>query len=168
MKIGQMVFKGMAPRVAPELLPDNAAQLAINCKLNSGNLESWNHFVTEKLLAGAGVAKTIYWLKDRWLSWNEVVDVARGVIAGDTTYRTYLTCPALYTGPRFTNYALATTGAEPYPVVTRPLGVPPPSVAGTLAAGVDSTPTTFSIDITDAGDQLATAWITSPVVPFSD
>ena len=35
MKIGQIVFKGMAPRVAPELLPDNAAQDATNCRLVS-------------------------------------------------------------------------------------------------------------------------------------
>ena len=34
---------------------------------------------------------------------------------GDTTYRTYLTSPDLYSEPRFTNYALATTGAEPFP-----------------------------------------------------
>ena len=62
----------------------------------------------------------------------------------------------------------ATAGAEPYPVTTRPLGVPNPDAAPTLTVGVDTTATTFSVDITDNGDQLATSWTISPVVPFTN
>ena len=86
--------------------------------------------------------------------------------AGDDTYRIYLTAPALYGAPRWTNHALATAGAEPYPVTTRPLGVPNPDAAPTLTVGVDTTATTFSVDITDNGDQLAPSGPISPVVPF--
>jgi hypothetical protein len=88
--------------------------------------------------------------------------VARGVIAGDNTYRTYLTCPALYDTPRWTNYAMATGGAEPYPVQTRPIGVPPPTEAPTLEVGIDPTPTSYSVDITDNGDELESSWVTNP------
>lgn len=129
--------------------------------MESGDLEAFRQFVLSKTLAAA--AQTIYLLNGQWLSWNAQVDVARGVIPGDTNFFTFLTAPGLYSTPMFTTYALATTGAEPYPVTVRPLGMPAPTVAPTLAVGVDSTPTTFSVDVTDAGDELSISWSTSPV-----
>jgi hypothetical protein len=89
------------------------------------------------------------------------VDVARGVIPGDTTFRTYLTGLDV---PRFTTYALATSGAQPYPTETRLLGVPAPDAVPTIVLGVDPTPSTFSVDATDAGDVLATSWTVNPPV----
>lgn len=124
----------------------------------ANNLEVLN-FEVGSLSSGA--IQTIYLLNDAWLSWAEDVDVARGVIDGDTTYRTYLTGPDLYSEPRFTNYALATTGSEPYPVTTRPLGVPAPESVPTLTLGVDSSATTFSVDVLDEGDVLETKWTAS-------
>ena len=50
--------------------------------------------------------RTIYLLNDKWLSWGVNVDVARGIVPGDNTYRIYLTAPSLYSQPRWTNYAL--------------------------------------------------------------
>ena len=135
-------FRGEAPRVSPHLLPDNAAQEAINAQLFSGNLTAWRQFSTTEGLVNAGPVRTVYLLNDAWLSWDQDVDVARGIISGDTTYRTYLTSPGLYAEPRFTNYALATTGAKPYPVTTRPLGVPGPESPPTLVTGIDPTATT--------------------------
>jgi hypothetical protein len=161
-------FRGEAPRVTPRALPDNAAQDATNAQLLTGDLRSWRQFITTLGLANPDLVRTIYLLHDKWLSWTADVDVARGTIAGDTTYRAYLTAPLLYSQPRFTNYALATTGAPPYPVTTRPLGVPGPDSVPTVSLGVDSSPTTFSVDVTDHGDELASAWTISPVVPFSD
>jgi hypothetical protein len=166
MRIAVESFRGEAPRLTPRALPDNAAQVAINTRLQSGDLETWRGFLETKALQNA--AATIYLLNDEWLSWESDVDVARGPIPGDTTYRTYLTGPDEYTEPRFTTYSLATTGSEPFPVATRPLGVPGPDAPATLVLGVDSTPTTFSIDVTDPGDQLAESWLSSPTVPFSD
>jgi hypothetical protein len=158
MKIALDSFRGETPRVTPRELPINAAQEATNARLQTGDLESWRQFLLTKTLANTGPVQTIYLLNGSWLSWNDQVDVARGLIAGDNTFRTYLTAPTLYATPRFTNYALATTGAEPFPVATRPLGVPGPTIAPTLAVGVDPTPTTFSVDTTDAGNELATEW----------
>jgi hypothetical protein len=152
-------FRGEAPRLTPRALPSNAAQVAINARLQSGDLESWRGMLETASLAND--ARTIYLLDDAWLSWESDVDVARGPIAGDTTYRVYLTGPDEYDQPRFTNYALATTGSAPYPVTTRPLGVPGPVTEPTLVIGVDPSPTTFSIDILDEGDALETSWTTS-------
>lgn len=159
MKIALTSFRGEAPRVTPRALPENAAQEATNCRLQTGDLESWRQFLLTKTLANPAAVQTIYLLNGAWLSWTAQVDVARGLIAGDDTFRTYLTCPALYAQPRFTTYALATTGAEPFPVATRPLGVPGPDTAPAPVAGVDPNPLTFSIDTLDAGDVLATSWV---------
>lgn len=153
-------FRGEAPRLTPRALPPNAAQVAINARLQSGDLESWRGMLETASLAND--AQTIYLLNDAWLSWESDVDVARGPVAGDTTYRVYLTGPDEYDQPRFTNYALATTGSAPYPVATRPLGVPGPVSEPTLVIGVDPSPTTFSVDVLDEGDVLDTEWITSP------
>jgi len=158
MKLDIETFRGEAPRITPRNLPDTSAQAAVNARMQTGDLEPWKQFLSTKVLA-AGPAKTIYLLNDKWLSWTQQVDVARGLIAGDTSYLTFLTCPALYTTPRFTTYALATTGAEPYPVATRPLGVPAPVSAPGVTPGVDSTPTTFSIDTLDDNASLSTKWI---------
>ena len=148
-------FRGEAPRVTPRALPDNGAQEALNANLLTGDLRAFKQFSTTMGLSNGGVVHTIFLLNDAWLSWTADVDVARGAVAGDTTYRTYLTAPGFYAEPRFTNYALATTGALPYPVTTRPLGVPAPDSAPTTVTGVSPTPTT---SVTDAGNQLASAW----------
>ena len=168
MKVTLSNPRGEEPRLASHLLPDNAAQAAVGTRLLTGDITAWQQFSSVKTLATPAPVRTIYLLKDKWLSWGVNVDVARGIVPGDDTYRIYLTAPSLYSQPRWTNYSLATTGSEPYPVATRPLGVPNPDAAPTLTVGVDTTATTFSVDITDNGDQLATSWTISPVVPFTD
>ena len=168
MKIALVNPRGEVPRVEPHLLPENAAQAAVGTRLLTGDITAWDQFSIVKTLATAAPVRTIYLLKDKWLSWGVDVDVARGIIPGDNTYRTYLTAPSLYAQPRWTNYALATTGSEPYPVTTRPLGVPNPDSPPTLSVGVDTTATTFSVDITDNGDQLTDSWTISPFVPFTN
>ena len=151
-------FRGEAPRVTPRALPDNAAQEATNAKLLTGDLCAWRQFATTIGLANPGPVQTIYLLNDAWLSWDVQVDVARGTVAGDTTFRTYLTAPGFYAEPRFTNYSLATSsGGPPYPSVTRPLGVPAPDSAPVLQVIPGPVPT---ISVSDSGDQL-TNWVTS-------
>src|SRR5574341_908620 len=161
MKIEPTSFRGMAPRVTPRALPANAARDATNARLQTGDLEAWRQFALTKTLANAPPVESIYLLNDKWLSWGSDVDVARSTVSGDTSFRAYLTGPDEYAQPRFTNYALATTGSEPFPVTTRPLGVPAPESAPTLEIGVDPSPTTFSVDVLDEGDALATSWTVS-------
>lgn len=160
MRVALESFRGMAPRIAPHLLPPNAAQLAINCRLQSGNLEAWRQFVeTERF---AIPPQSVYLLNDRWLAWATDVDVARSPIPGDQSFTVYLTGPAEYSQPRWTNYALAfQSPGGTAPVVTRPIGVPANDAAPTLLVGVDSSPTSFSIDTTDDNASLATDWTTN-------
>ncbi len=122
----------MAPRVTPRALPPNASQRALNARLLSSDLEAWRRPLLTKQLAvdSSGPVETISLLDGSWLSWQQRLEVARGVIPGDTTFRTYITGLDV---PRFTNKALATTGPEPFPVETRPLGVPAPNDVPQLA-----------------------------------
>lgn len=154
-------YRGEAPRLTPRALPPNAAQIALNARLMTGDLEAWRQFAVEQALENAGPVRSIFKLGDVWLSWDEDVDVAHGALAGDITRRVFLTGDA-YDRPRWTNYALATSGAAPYPVETRPLGVPAPESAPVVEPGIDPNPTSFTVDILDDGGQLATSWTKSP------
>lgn len=157
-------FRGEAPRVTPRALPDSASQAAVNARLLTGDLTAFKQFATTHGLHNPGTVRSLSRIDGNWMSWEADVDVARGTTPGDTTFRTYLTGPDVYTEPRFTTLALATTGAEPYPVATRPLGVPAPETPPTTTVGVDPTATTFSISVTDDGTSL-TNWVTSTEIP---
>lgn len=153
MQRAALSFRGEAPRVAKDKLPDNAATDATNARLLTGNLTSWKQFAFTYELANYPVVETIYRLNGAWLSWDVDVDVARGIIPGDTTFRTYLTGLDV---PRFTNYAMATSGAQPYPTTTRLLGVPAPDSVPTLVIGSGGA----TISVADTGNQL-TSWVVS-------
>ena len=84
MKITLSNPRGEAPRVAPHLLPDNAAQAAVGTRLLTGDITAWQQFSTTKTLATAAPVRTIYLLNNRWLSWGVDVDVARGIVPGTT------------------------------------------------------------------------------------
>lgn len=160
MRLSTESFRGEAPRITPRGLPDNASQDATNARLVTGDATPWGQFSETETLDRTAPVRTISLMAGQyWLSFEEEVDVARGIIPGDDTYRTYLTG---LDAPRFTNLAMATTGGPPYPVDTRLLGVPGPDSAPTVAAGIDPTPTTFSIDVLDEGNKLATDWTVNP------
>ncbi len=160
-------FRGEVPLVTPRALPDNAAQAAVNARLYTGDLTAFRQFAMTQGLANSGPVKTISLMAGQyWLSWNEQVDVARGAVPGDTTFRTYLTG---LDAPRFTNLDLATgipngTATQPWPHTTRLLGVPPPDSVPTLAVGIDPTPTTFQVDILDECGDLTALWTTTPQI----
>ncbi len=159
MRIDIPSFRGMAPRMTPRALPPNGAQRAVNARLLSGDLEAWKQFLTVETLSQE--PQTIYLLNDTWLSWLTDVDVARGLIPGDDTFRSYLTGPDEYSTPRWTNYTLATSSpGGPAPVTTRPLGVPNPDtipVVAVVPPTVDVTPT---VDVADDGGNLE-SWVVS-------
>jgi hypothetical protein len=135
-------FSGIAPKIAPRLLPDGWAQIAENCKLFSGELDVW--MAPGKVATaskGAGVKSIFRMTKDDgtdlWLNWLEEVDAVRGPIAGDTTQRTY------YTGhyePRVTNLSLADVGGD-VPYSWYVLGVYPPQAKPTMSVAGGSAPT---------------------------
>ena len=149
-------FLGEAPKISPELLPPSAAQLAFNTKLYSGDLIPYRlpTIAAETGLTGAPI-KTIYGLRDpdngndiKWLVWDKEVDVVsttEGNVEGARLY---------YTGdgaPKITDYALATTGAAPFPVDYYDLGLPLPETKINTSVASFSTLTTTSF-ARDAGN----------------
>lgn len=148
-------FLGKAPRTAPELLPDMAAQVATNVKLYSGDLIPYPQPVAVDNHGLTGVAPvTLHALYDPatsdpvWLVWDKDVDIATPAGTENVdTQRFY------YTGdgaPKVSTYALATTGAQPYPVDYYDLGLPLPTVTPTAVATEFTTKTTATYE-RDAG-----------------
>ncbi|OFZ67377.1 MAG: hypothetical protein A2V79_09200 [Betaproteobacteria bacterium RBG_16_56_24] len=107
------------------MLADNQAQIAINCRLTNGELQSLLRNLVVDVPNISGTIKTIYRINDVFVAWNRDVNAAKGPIAGDASYRTYFTGAG---EPRVTNYALATT-AKPYPTAFYVLGVFQPVTA---------------------------------------
>ncbi len=149
MKLSTRSFRGMAPRISQRLLPPEASSNAINARLLTGDLTAWKAPAFSETFANGDIVRTIFKLRDRWLSFTDDVEIARGTILGDTDYRAYITGLDV---PRFTTYDLAfnSTGAAPYPIVTRPLGVPGPDDVPLLALSVP-TATEGGITIVNPG-----------------
>jgi len=141
-------FLGIAPKVAPELLPDGAAQVAANVKLYSGDLIPYRTPRQVDTTYRAGDIQTIYPMRDPvddtlnyWLSWEADVDVATSTSLDDEEQRVY------YTGdgaPKVTNYELAIAGGGPYPAAAYTLGLPLPTAIPTAVATSYSTKTISS------------------------
>lgn len=150
MKLSTLSFRGMAPRITPRALPDNASQEAINARLLTGDLEAWKRPALVEALANAGVVRSIFPFDDIWLSYTQEVEFARGaVIDDDADPRVYITG---LDAPRFTTYALATqTGSSPpYPAETRLLGVPAPDAEPLVEVTVPP-PDESNITLTNPG-----------------
>ena len=138
-------FLGEAPKISSELLPDGVAQKAFNVKLYSGDLLPYRDSKvvdnTERLNS---TVKTLHALTNpstsalEWLSWTTDVDVAFASSSEDNEQRFYYSGDGV---PKVSNYTLATTGSEPYPVTNGyyELGLPLPDVAPT------NTATSFSV-----------------------
>lgn len=126
-------FKGISPRTPPRYLADGAAQVAINCPVFSGSIQSLKDTGSSLLtLAKVGTPQTIYrygqdLVSDTqyWFHWTKDVDVCRGQISGDTEEWTFYTGDGL---PKATNAAIALSGTD-YPAASRTLGVPAPTGA---------------------------------------
>lgn len=76
---------GEVPRTLPRLLPDTAAQRALNVRLENGGLTPTRQPRFETTLA-IDDAKTIYKHNGQWLAWKNVVHAAPGPVAQDRLY----------------------------------------------------------------------------------
>jgi len=125
MRISLNMFGGMAPKVAPHLLPEAAAQNATNCRFRSGALEPLRDKVLDSALTKAGVLLSLfrYWAASVWFCWTTDVNVVNSQIAGDPWARVYFTGDTL---PRMTANDVAVTGGTDYPVAAYTLGLPAP------------------------------------------
>jgi len=150
-------FLGKAPRMAPELLPDKAAQVAEDAKLYSGDIIPYPQ---PAIVASHGLLSTpkaLYALRDptdntlRWLAWTTGVDIATPAAAQTSSEQRFY-----YTGdgaPKVSTYALATAGAAPYPADYYDLGLPLPTQTPTTSAASFTTVTTASY-ARDAGGMV--------------
>lgn len=123
-------FKGVAPKIAPELLADGLAQIARNTKLDSGNIIPYPEPVIVGSSGRTGTTRTIYPLVNPdtddlvWMSWEDEVDVATPAFEPVVDEQRFY-----YTGdgvPKVTTYDLATSGSAPYPADWYELGLPLP------------------------------------------
>lgn len=136
-------FKGMLPRVSPELLPGTAAQTARDVKLYSGDLIPTPAPVVFAAAGRTGTIRTLYALREpgtgslKWLTWPGDIDVVTPAADELSEQRFY------YTGdgkPKVSTYALAVAGTPPYPTPggAYDLGLPLPTATPV------ATPTAFS------------------------
>jgi hypothetical protein len=151
-------FSGIAPRIAPRLLPPNMAKDAYNVKPWSGELRAFKNTLKVAALAKTGDVKGLYLLASLyWLSWEYAVNVAKAPIPDDDTGRIYFTGESQE--PRVTNTDLATTGGTNYPEGWYALGVPAPLTAPTVAhtggAGADETRAYVYTFVTQWGEESA-------------
>ena len=147
-------FMGLFPKISPELLPNAAAQLTRNCKLYSGDLIPYPQPVIVANTARTGTIKTLYALRNpsnasdlKWLSWTTDVDIATLASTDSAEQRFYYTGDGV---PKVSDYALATTGAPPYPTSFYDLGLPLPTVAPAASFTAFTQKTTASF-FRDAG-----------------
>jgi len=158
-------FLGIAPKIASELLPDTAAQIAKNVKLYSGDLIPYPQAVVAGNTQRSGIIKTIYGLRDPntnnlvWLSWATDVNVAIATSNENNNQRFYFTGQG---SPKVSDYTLATSGAAPYPVFNGyyELGLPVP----TSEPSVSTTPFTTKTSVSFARDtsNIATLITSTP------
>lgn len=142
-------FKGTAPKISPELLPDSYAQTARNCKLYSGDLIPYPEPVVDGATGQSSTTRTIFPLRNPstddivWLSWTGDVDVATPSFPTSVLEQRFY-----YTGdgvPKVSTYALATAGGPPYPYDYYELGLPLPEARLTTAATAYAARTITSI-----------------------
>jgi hypothetical protein len=139
-------FSGVSPKTPARYLGPNAAQIAVNCPVWLGSLQSIRGAAPVANTTGNADPltkpydiKTIYRFgqtqteEDKyWFHWSEDVDVVQGFINADTTERTYYTGDT--GGFKVTNGTLAIAGAgTDYPESSYLVGVPRPEGAMTVA-----------------------------------
>lgn len=90
-------FSGQAPKVYARLLPEDMAQTAVNCRLDSGRLEPWKANATASITpvgsySVSALTKTLFKYSDSiWMGSHQELDIVRSPIAEDPHERLYLT-----------------------------------------------------------------------------
>jgi hypothetical protein len=129
-------FAGANLALHPLLIPPGVGVECVNVRPGRGDLRPWNSPATVATVPGG--TTTIYRMgraagtdASYWLAWAADVDVARGMVPGDTAERTFWTGEG---PPKWTDNSIG-LAAAPYPTSTgvRLLGVPVPNAAPTLS-----------------------------------
>lgn len=134
-------FSGEVRALHPTVLAEAAATLSRNHRPGRGDLRPWRQPLT---VASVPAGRQSLYRMGRdvasdasfWLSWPGTVHAVRGFDPDDTSERTY------YTGdgaPKVTDNLMGLATA-PYPTASRPLGLPAPGAALTVATNAGGTP----------------------------
>lgn len=139
-------FNGMSPRTDARLLPDNAAVLAVNAKLQTGALKPYKLPAQVSTLSKVGTIKSIYRFGESvvgeanyWFHWTTDVNVVKGPLSDDPYERTYFTGDGV---PKMTTNEIATQGGTNYPMNSYTLGLPTPASAATATVSGTATDAT--------------------------
>ncbi|TQV82861.1 hypothetical protein [Aliikangiella coralliicola] len=128
-------FGGIAPRQDPLKLRGDQAQVANNCRLFSGSLESWRESIDDVNLPS--IPTTIFrYAANQWLQWNSDVDVVRSPVPDDQFGRVYWTGD----GDPKMGVAGEINAASPYPTDSYTLGIPAPATKPSGALNAHSNP----------------------------
>lgn len=131
-------FSGIAPKIAPHLLPQQAAVKARNCRFGSGAMKPWHEPLHVASLAKAGIKKTIYRYADQfWFHWLEDVNIVQAPVALDAYGRVYWTGEGY---PRVGGSDVVTSGGgTAFPSASYRMGVPAPeSAPSAIVSGTPS------------------------------
>lgn len=145
-------FGGMFPRVSPEKLPEQAAQIAQNTDLHTGNIGAFRELGSPvPLTSSRPILQSAYlWRVNStayWLRFQHEVEVARSPIADDEHKRVYWTGDRRFVDdkdeawPQMSYTPIAYTGGTDYPQNSYRLGVPKPTLpVSTTVTGSSTEP----------------------------
>ena len=125
-------FGGLAPRLSPRLLRDELATVANDVNLESGRLVPITDN-SDTLTLSNSSRQSIFKYTDspeRWVQFDEDVDVVRGPIPGDNNDTLYWSGQSYPKMGRNSNII----GGSVYPNAAYRLGIPAPTAAPTVAA----------------------------------
>ncbi|MBU1066961.1 hypothetical protein KKE60_04205 [Patescibacteria group bacterium] len=135
MRIRHNTFRGIRPRLDPELLEGNEAQTAENVMLDKGTLRPWDNELLNDSLENNSLVRTVFLYEGAyWLEFTADVDLVLAPLSGDTTGRFYYSGDGI---PKKSNLTEATTGSGAMPINFYPLALPSPKpvLTGTPGAG---------------------------------
>lgn len=142
MRIALTEFRGIRPRIDKVNLPEQAAQVALNCDLRNGSLQALKTHNAVVNPTKAVALNTIYRFGQTnpdeslyWFVWADDVNCIKAQIANDADERTIFTGDTTFGHPRVTKASIALIGGTDYPMASYRLGVPAPVSAPTLANG---------------------------------
>lgn len=140
-------FGGLAPKLSPRLLKDELATVATDVNLESGRLVPVRDN-SDTLTLSNSSRQSIFKYTDspeRWLQFDEDVDVVRSPIPGDTNNTLY------WTGQSYPKMGRSSDiiGGSVFPNAAYRLGIPAPTTAPTVAVGGG---TTLDITITTTNE----------------
>lgn len=180
MRISLQSFTGEFPRIHETRLKDDAAARAENVSFMSGTLKPMFKVADYKtlvpMLSGDPVKEVYRFRIDDaayWLQFSSNVDVIMSPIKDDQHHRIYWTGDSRGGGvPLFAKGVDAVNGSEPYPLVFRKLGLPPPTNVPTVISSTPVTGQTLSDEIrfyiftyvNDIGEESAPSRPSSQVI----